>query len=178
MPHTKRKTEPRASWLARASQCDAAGRRRRRAGALPPDSVGRGGRALRTLPTVPNDDHRLHILLVEDDADSRAALRRLLSARRYAVHAAEDCRSALEVLARQPIDVLVSDFDLPDGDGCEVMEVARRLYGAPGIAVTGYTSEDVRVRCLAAGFVAVLTKPVAFETLVKAVGDARPRDRR
>ena len=117
----------------------------------------------------------LRILLVEDDADSRAALRRLLSGRRYEVHTAEDCRSALEVAARQPIDVLVSDFDLPDGNGCELMEAVRRLQGVPGIAVTGYTTEDVRERCTDAGFVTVLTKPVLFETIVKAVHAVVPR---
>ncbi len=120
----------------------------------------------------------IRILLVEDDDDSRQALRRLLVARRYEVHTAEDCRSGLEVAARQVIDLLVSDFDLPDGDGCEVMEAVRRLYNVPGIAVTGYTTEDVRARCMAAGFVTVLAKPVLFETLVKAVGGAIPRDPR
>ncbi|HEV2292413.1 MAG TPA: response regulator [Tepidisphaeraceae bacterium] len=119
-----------------------------------------------------NGRNPLRVLLVEDDEDSREAFRRLLTARRYEVHTAEDCRSALDVAARQPIDLLVSDIDLPDGNGCGIMDAVRRMYRVPGIAVTGYGTADVRARCTAAGFVAVLTKPVLFETLVEAVNAA------
>jgi two-component system CheB/CheR fusion protein len=55
----------------------------------------------------------LRILLVEDDADSREALRRLLSAQGHHVHPVQDYGSAMDVASREPIDLLVSDIGLP-----------------------------------------------------------------
>ena len=116
----------------------------------------------------------LRILLVEDDADSREALRRLLIAQGHCVHPVGDFVSAIDVAAREPIDLLVSDIGLPGKDGCELMKAVKKLYGVPGIALTAYVSAEDEARCLDAGFTRYIDKPVKFSDVLDAVS-AFPR---
>ena len=111
----------------------------------------------------------LRILLVEDDADSREALRRLLSGQGHCVHPVHDFGSALAIASSEQIDLLVSDIGLPGKDGCELMKTVKRLYGLPGIALTAYVSEEDEARCLAAGFARYIDKPVKFSDVLEAV---------
>jgi CheY-like chemotaxis protein len=114
-------------------------------------------------------NNELRILLVEDDADSREALCRLLKAQGHRVHPASDFGAALDVVAREAIDLVVSDIGLPGKDGCELMRAIKRLYDLPGIALTAYVSEEDEARCLEAGFAHYLDKPVKFSDVLKAV---------
>ena len=67
--------------------------------------------------------------------------------------------------ASEPFDLLISDIELPDGSGLELMNEIKGTRGFPGIAMSGFGSEeDVRMS-QAAGFVAHLTKPITFQTL-------------
>jgi CheY-like chemotaxis protein len=118
----------------------------------------------------------LRILLVEDDADSREALRRLLCGQGHHVQSVHDYSTAMDVAAREPFDLLVSDIGLPGRDGCELMKAVKGLYNLPGIALTAYVSEEDEARCLAAGFARFIDKPVKFEDVLKAVSsfDRRP----
>lgn len=117
----------------------------------------------------------LRILLVEDDADSREALRRLLSAQGHHVHPVQDYGSAMDVASREPIDLLVSDIGLPGRDGCELMRAVKSLYDLPGIALTAYVSEEDEARCLAAGFARFIDKPVKFSDVLEAVSSFERR---
>lgn len=111
----------------------------------------------------------LRILLVEDDADSREALRRLLCGQGHCVHPVHDFGSAMDIASREPIDLLVSDIGLPGKDGCELMKTVKKLYDVPGIALTAYVSEEDEARCLAAGFARYIDKPVKFSDVLDAV---------
>ena len=111
----------------------------------------------------------LRILLVEDDADSREALRRLLSGQGHYVHPVHDFGSAMAVASSEPIDLLVSDIGLPGKDGCELMKAVKTLYDVPGIALTAYVSLEDEARCLEAGFARYIDKPVKFSDVLEAV---------
>jgi PAS domain S-box-containing protein len=114
----------------------------------------------------------LHILLAEDNADTLRVMARLLRLRGHRVATADGVEAAL--LAEQaegPFDLVISDIGLPDGSGLDLM---RQLRGraprpAPGIALSGYGTEDDRRRSREAGFAAHLTKPVDFPTLEDAI---------
>src|SRR5688500_12411630 len=77
------------------------------------------------------------VLLVEDHADTRDVLRRLLKSFGCAVTTAETVREAVELSQREQFDLLVSDIGLPDGSGTDVMRRLRESQGVRGIALSG-----------------------------------------
>jgi CheY-like chemotaxis protein len=107
----------------------------------------------------------LRILLVEDNADTLNYLTKVLRTRGHEVRPAPDLSTALEVAERSTFDVLVSDIELPDGSGLELMWQLKSRGHVAGIAVSGFGSpEDVEMS-RAAGFADHLTKPVDFRQL-------------
>lgn len=109
------------------------------------------------------------ILLVEDNADAREALRALLELDGYEVHAAADGTEGLELARTKAPNVALIDIGLPGFDG---YEVARRmkLLAAPlpvMIALTGYSEAEDKQRAKDAGFAAHLVKPVDPEALAR-----------
>jgi two-component system CheB/CheR fusion protein len=113
--------------------------------------------------------HRL--LVVDDHADSRNLLVRLLS-RSYKVRAADSYETALEEASGYVPDAVISDIRLSgvDGDGRDglgLMRELKRLYDVQGIAVSGHALDDETLRD--AGFVAYLPKPILFDRLLDTV---------
>jgi PAS domain S-box-containing protein len=107
----------------------------------------------------------LRILLVEDHRDTRRTLSRLLTHFGHEVLAANNVRSALEIIASGELDVLLCDIGLPDGSGYEVISQAKRKQPIKAVALTGFgTEEDVR-RSKEAGFDFHLVKPIDLHEL-------------
>jgi two-component system CheB/CheR fusion protein len=111
---------------------------------------------------------QLRVLVVEDNPDTRAVLAETLTMLAYQVLPAESGEEALALLAREPVDVILSDIGLPGMDGYQFLREVRRLPSAarlPAFAVTGYGEDsDVRRAC-EAGFVGHFVKPFALDTL-------------
>ena len=130
------------------------------------------------LPDVSNPIERAQppsisrrLLIVDDHADSRNLLVRLLS-RSYDVRAAASYEGALEAASRFTPDAVISDIRLSDvdgdgRDGLALMRELSRLYGVRGIAVSGHAVDDDVLRD--AGFVAYLLKPILFDRLLDTV---------
>jgi CheY-like chemotaxis protein len=116
-----------------------------------------------------------HILLVEDHADTAAALTDLLRDRGYQVSTAASIAQAL-ALASSPdgphIDFVVSDLGLPDGSGLDLMRELSNRHGLSGIALSGYGMEDDVRKSREAGFRKHLTKPVDLRALEEAIRGA------
>ena len=111
-----------------------------------------------TVPAPPGRS----ILLVEDNADARDALRVLLELDGHAVEAVEEGHAALDRVRAVDPDVALVDIGLPGMDG---FEVARRLRALDKrrpvlIALTGYGQPEDRRRATEAGFDGLLVKPV------------------
>jgi len=86
----------------------------------------------------------ISILLVEDNEDALRALTRLLRLRGHNVIGVNTVAAALQAADRSTFELIISDLQLPDGDGVGLMHelVARRPI--KGIAITGYgLPEDV-----------------------------------
>jgi CheY-like chemotaxis protein len=113
----------------------------------------------------------LCILLVEDDADSRAALARLLNMSGHHTIVAGTVAEALKLARAQKCDVIVSDVGLPDRSGLELMRELSSLYTIPGIAVSGYTDAADVTECERAGFMRHLKKPIDFQTLLDTIAE-------
>jgi len=113
----------------------------------------------------------LCILLVEDDADSRSALARLLTMAGHRTLTAGSAEEALRLAESHRCDVVVSDVGLPDRSGLELMRDLASLYALPGIAVSGYTEAADVTECRRAGFSLHLDKPLDFQQLLEAMDE-------
>ena len=116
------------------------------------------------LPRLPRLD-RLRVLIVDDSADGRALTLLLLVQAGATVKAVASVREALQTLAVERPDVLVSDIGLPDQDGYGLIRQIRQDeadHGGflPAVALTGYARAEDRNRILSAGFQAHVPKPV------------------
>src|SRR5262249_58408425 len=83
----------------------------------------------------------LDVLLVEDHADSAEALSEFLRLHGYHVRVAASLAEA-RAAAKESFDVLISDVQLPDGTGVELMAELTRQGPIVGIAMSGFGSED------------------------------------
>ena len=107
----------------------------------------------------------LRILLVDDHEDTRRVLGSLLRAKGHDVFIAMNVATALQVLSRQSVDVLLSDIGLPDGTGYQLMERAKALQPLVGIALSGFGMADDIARAIDSGFAHHMIKPVNFDQL-------------
>jgi len=110
-------------------------------------------------------ERSMRLLLVDDHADTRRILSRLLGKCGHEVSTADCGESALKLMETERFDALISDIGLPDTSGYELVREAKRRQPLQGIALSGFgMEEDVR-RSLEAGFDYHLTKPVEFHEL-------------
>jgi two-component system sensor histidine kinase/response regulator len=95
-----------------------------------------------------------HVLVVDDDEVDRMLVKRTLKQThpQITVIEAEDCRSALALIQQQPFDCAFIDYNLPDGNGVELVSEFRSLgIKFPLIALTGQGDEQVAVDLMKAG---------------------------
>ena len=109
------------------------------------------------------------ILLVEDNPDSLRALAMSLSLLGYEVRPANSLRTALAAAENGGYDLIVSDLELGDGTGLDLLRSLGPGRSVPAIALTGYGSEEDRKMCLEAGFEMHLIKPVETRQLGEAI---------
>lgn len=105
------------------------------------------------------------VLIVEDDAETRAALVRELTRRGYRVDEAPDGRSALERWAVRRPDVVLLDLGLPDIDGLTVIGRIRREAATPIVILSGRYLEREKVEALERGADDYVTKPFGVDEL-------------
>jgi DNA-binding response OmpR family regulator len=110
----------------------------------------------------------MHVLVVEDEADTARTLAQLLKLQGYSVAIASDGQGALQAAEAAPPDVILLDIGLPKLNGYEVAKRLRET-DAPKkpllIAVTGFGQDSQRLHSYEVGIDLHLTKPVSFEEL-------------
>jgi signal transduction histidine kinase/ActR/RegA family two-component response regulator len=138
-------------------------------------------RADRHAPTV-DETPRLdgvHVLAVDDEADSLELLRTVLEAAGATVSASVSAPAALDVLRTQGPDVLVADIGMPGMDGLQLIRALRRMDGPvrhiPAAALTAYARSQDRITSLASGFQMHLVKPIDPLELIVAVSTLAAR---
>jgi PAS domain S-box-containing protein len=107
----------------------------------------------------------LRVLAAEDDVDSLELLRAILTTQGAAVTTAVSGTAALDSLTRGIPDIVLSDIEMPGGDGYALIRAIRTADDArwrtlPAVALTAYGRVEDRVRLLSAGFNMHLPKPV------------------
>ena len=103
------------------------------------------------------------ILIVDDEKPTRDGLRRLLE-NDYDVYVAEDIASAMNVLERERVDLLLTDLRLGNEDGMQLIERALKLSQPPiCIMMTAYGSVDTAVEAMKRGAYDFVTKPLNLD---------------
>lgn len=112
--------------------------------------------------------HR-RVLLVDDHYDTCLGMKRMLERRGYQITVAHSAEQAVEKVRTQEFDLLISDIGLPDRSGYDLMREVRLNKRLPGIALSGFGSEQDVNQAREAGFAEHLTKPINFERLEKTI---------
>jgi PAS domain S-box-containing protein len=169
------------------------------------DGAGRGATFMVRLPvmvmrTSTNPEQRLHprtplvsspayiladltqlkVLVVDDDADARDLIKRILEECGAEVLTAASAMDALSLVPRARPKILVSDIGMPQVDGYELLKRVRALGEAQGgnmnaIALTAFARSEDRARALRAGFINHVSKPVEPSELIASVASAAGR---
>jgi two-component system KDP operon response regulator KdpE len=106
------------------------------------------------------------VLVVDDDAQIRRAVRTSLGVQGYDVIAAPDGETALEMVATSEVDLVVLDLGLPDIDGVEVIRRLRSWSQVPVIILSVRDSQEDKVVALDLGADDYVTKPFGIEELL------------
>ena len=114
------------------------------------------------------------LLLVDDEPNIVSALKRLLRADHYEIHTANDGQQGLELLARQPVDVIISDQRMPGMLGADFLRKAKQQYPETiRIMLSGYTELQSVTDAVNEGAIyKFLTKPWDDELLRGHVAEA------
>lgn len=138
-----------------------------------------GGETAAAVDSVLPDDlssilHDLRILVVDDEADSRELLTKILTGVGGEVLCCESAAEAIKAFRDWKPDVLISDIGMPNEDGYALIKKLRkqrskRARELPAVALTAYATTDDRSRALAAGFHQHIAKPIEPEKLLRSV---------
>lgn len=112
------------------------------------------------------------ILTVDDSASMRALLNHALTAKGFDVQQADDGQAALEWLAVNEVDVVITDINMPRLDGFGLIERLRagsRHRDRPILVLTTESSDEKKARAREAGATGWIVKPFDPEKLAAAV---------
>ncbi len=113
------------------------------------------------------------VLVVDDEASARQVFAAMLGSSGYEVKTASGAEEALDIIAREDIDVIFLDLKLFGVSGIELCrEIRKRRPLAIIHAVPGWAALYEIEECREAGFDDFFTKPINLEALLKATGDA------
>jgi CheY-like chemotaxis protein len=123
----------------------------------------------------------LKVLVVDDEADARDLLKRVLEDCGAQVECADGAQAAVEAVAAHRPHVLVSDIGMPGTDGYELLRQVRMLGAGqggnvPAIALTAFARSEDRVRALRAGFAVHVAKPVEPSEIIATVASVAARE--
>lgn len=113
----------------------------------------------------------LRVLLIEDERELRATLREALAVEGYEVLAAASLADAHALTAHAgrsgaPVDLVLLDLGLPDGDGATFLDALRRARATPLIVISAREADGEKVGLLDAGADDYLVKPFSLSELL------------
>jgi signal transduction histidine kinase/CheY-like chemotaxis protein len=120
------------------------------------------------------------VVVVDDEADARGLIKRVLEDCGAEVLAASTAGEALQLVEQQRPHLLVSDIGMPEMDGFELLRRVRALGPdrggkIPAIALTAFARSEDRTRALHAGFLVHVSKPVEPAELIATVASVAGR---
>jgi two-component system, NtrC family, response regulator PilR len=118
-------------------------------------------------PVAPPAERRPpRILVVDDERSMRELLAIVLRREGYEVLLAENGRTAIDLLGREPVDLLISDIKMPDLSGVDVLRAAKKIdQDILGIMITAFASTETAVEAMRLGACDYLSKPFDIDLL-------------
>src|SRR5262249_45371441 len=118
------------------------------------------------LADTPVAERRARILVVDDERSMRELLAIVLRREGYEVLLAENGKSAIATLEKEPVDLLISDIKMPDLSGVDVLRAAKRVdQDILGIMITAFASTETAVEAMRLGACDYLSKPFDVDLL-------------
>lgn len=112
---------------------------------------------------------KLRILIVEDDEAVAQGLADILNGSGYQAEWCEQPRKALEMVKRQPLDLVILDINLGEENGYAICKKIRETSEIPILFLTAYQSEIDVVRGFTVGGDDYITKPFRLQVLLARV---------
>ncbi len=107
-----------------------------------------------------------NILIIDDDRIILDSLCEFLSLEGFRTTGVETLKAALAELEKQNYNLVITDINLPDGDGFELLDAIRKNYPQTVvIAITGYGSIESAIKAIRRGAYEYLTKPIVDDEL-------------
>jgi response regulator RpfG family c-di-GMP phosphodiesterase len=120
----------------------------------------------------------VRILVVDDEALLRQVLTRLLTGAGYLCREAASAPAAIETLNREPVDLVVSDIQMPGMDGTQLLAEVRRRWPDTGVVmVTAVSDVQTAVACLNQGALDYVGKPFQVDEVLARVRQALDKRR-
>jgi len=120
---------------------------------------------------MPNENSARTIMVVEDYDDTRILLKKGLEGLGYSVLEASNGQEAVDIAAREHLDLILMDLDLPILDGIIATQQIRQQSDmrVPIVAVTAYPMSYTRVKAFAEGCDEYMAKPIDMSELARLV---------
>lgn len=126
------------------------------------------------------DLRKENILIVDDDIDILELLQRHLKSMDFHTYKAISVKEALFILKDTEIDLLITDIQMPEVDGLQLLRYANEHFpNMPKLVVTGYPSVDGALEVINTGAMDYLTKPFTKSELKESIAKAfaqRPKN--
>ena len=107
------------------------------------------------------------ILLIDDEAAIRSALKEILEYESFEVKEAEDGASALKTLEKEEFDLIFCDIKMPRMDGMEVLDkIKEKGIDAPVVMMTGHGTVETAVEALKKGAYDFIQKPLDLNRIL------------
>jgi DNA-binding NtrC family response regulator len=110
------------------------------------------------------------VLVIDDEQLVADALEMILLDMGYEVSVAQSGHAGLELFDKQPFDVIISDFRLPDMTGLDVLSrIRQKTPDSKVIIITAYSTPEVIAESMSLGAVGVLSKPFIPSDILKLI---------
>lgn len=125
----------------------------------------------------------IHVLLVDDDADTLDLLTAALKQQKATVTAVSSAQDAIQAIKNSKPDVVISDIAMPGEDGYQLIERIRGMNSdgidfIPALAITAYAKHEDREAALSSGYQGYLAKPLELSEFIAAVAQAVRREQK
>ncbi|MFY7842701.1 MAG: sigma-54-dependent transcriptional regulator [Rhabdochlamydiaceae bacterium] len=106
-----------------------------------------------------------HILIIEDDPLMKDFLKEIFTRRHINVSIAENLLQARQTLLKETFDLILSDIQLPDGSGLDLLSYDKRSSSTPIIMMTAFGSVQQAVEAMNRGAFSYIIKPFELKVL-------------